>query len=61
MNADALEAFANAAIGLAVSWIATWAVLGYAPGQAIAVTGMFFALSFTRSWVLRKLFRRAAQ
>ena len=53
----ALEAFANAFIGLLVSWAATWFVLGYAPIQAIAVTLMFFALSFTRAYVLRLVFR----
>ena len=53
-----LEAFANAAIGLVVSWAATWFVLGYAPLQAVGVTLMFFALSFTRAYVLRLVFRR---
>jgi hypothetical protein len=60
MKLDALEAFANAAVGFMVSWAATWFVLGYAPGQAIAVTLMFFGLSFARSWALRAVFRRLA-
>lgn len=55
---SALEALCNAAVGLIVSWAATWLVLGYAPTQAVAVTLMFFALSFTRSWAIRALFRR---
>ena len=54
----AAEAFANAAIGLAVSWAATFFVLGYSPADSAAITAMFFALSFTRSYLLRLLFRR---
>lgn len=58
MRADVAEAFANAAVGFAVSWAATWLVLGYTASGSIAVTGMFFGLSFARSWALRRLFRR---
>lgn len=57
---DAAEALANASIGLLVSWAATWAVLGYSPAQSAAITAMFFGLSFTRSYVLRLVFRRFA-
>jgi len=57
---DATEALANAAIGLLVSWAATWVVLGYSPTESIAITLMFFGLSFTRSFVLRRVFRRLA-
>lgn len=52
------EALANAAIGLLVSWAATWFILGYSPAQSIAVTMMFFGLSFARSYALRLYFRR---
>jgi hypothetical protein len=54
----ATEALCNATIGLLVSWAATWLVLGYSPAQSLAVTGMFFGLSFTRSYALRRIFRR---
>ena len=54
---DALEAFANASVGLVVSWSATWLVLGYSPASSAAVTGMFFGLSFTRAWIIRGIFR----
>lgn len=57
---DATEALANALVGLLVSWTATWAVLGYSPAESVAVTLMFFGLSFTRSFVLRRVFRRLA-
>lgn len=55
-----MEAFANAGIGLVVSWAATVFVLGYQPAQAAGVTAMFFVLSFARSFVLREIFRRIA-
>jgi hypothetical protein len=51
---NALEALANAAIGLVVSWCATFFVLGYSPAGSAAVTGMFFALSFVRAWAVRE-------
>lgn len=55
---SAFEAVANAVIGFVVSWCATLFVLGYSPTESLAVTGMFFALSFTRAWVLREVFRK---
>ncbi len=58
-----IEAFTNAAIGLVVSWAATYWLLpfwGLHPSAATSagVTGMFFLLSFTRAYVLRLVFRR---
>ena len=58
MTHDLAEVLANAIVGLAVSWAATWAVLGFSPGQSVGVTAMFFALSTARQFVLRRLFRR---
>ncbi|MDH5797082.1 MAG: hypothetical protein OEZ19_00845 [Paracoccaceae bacterium] len=55
---DATEALANALVGMVVSWAATWFILGYTPAQSVLVTGMFTGLSFTRAWVLRRVFRR---
>ena len=57
---DAIEALANALIGIALSWAATFYVLGYTASGSAAVTAMFFGLSFARSWVLRRLFRGLA-
>jgi len=54
----ALEALANAVIGLCVSWAATFFVLGYSPTESAAITSMFFGLSFTRAYVLRLIFKR---
>ena len=58
MKIDAIEALANAATGFAISWAATFWILGYSAASSVAVTGMFFALSFSRSYILRRLFRR---
>lgn len=60
---SALEAFANAAIGLVVSWIVTYAALpiwGLSPsaGQSAAITGMYFIVSFARSWAIRAAFKK---
>ena len=61
---DATEALTNAAIGLLVSWAATYWLLpplfGIAPsaGQSAGITGLFFCMSFARAWILRALFRR---
>lgn len=54
---SALEALLNAAIGLLVSWAATLWVLGYSPAASVWISLMFFGLSFTRSYVLRRIFR----
>ena len=58
MKRDATEALCNAVIGFAVSWLATFLVLGYSPAGSLAITGMFFGLSFGRAWAIRALFRR---
>lgn len=59
---DATEAIANATIGLLVSVLAVrllWPLFGWeATGaQSVAVTGLFWALSAARSYLLRRLFR----
>ena len=54
---DAIEALCNAAIGLIVSWLATWLVLGYSAASSMGITAMFFGLSFTRAWIIRGIFR----
>jgi hypothetical protein len=57
MKLDTLEALTNAIVGLLVSWAATFFLLGYSASGSVGVTLMFFGLSFTRSWVLRRIFR----
>lgn len=54
---DAAEAFANAVIGLLVSWLVTWLLLGFTPSQSIGITALFAGLSFTRAWIIRRIFR----
>ena len=55
---DATEALTNAIVGLVISWAATFFVLGYSAAGSVAVTAMFFCLSFVRALALRVLFRR---
>lgn len=60
---DTAEAIANATLGLILSVIAVqvlWPLFGWqATGaQSLAVTAIFWALSFVRSYALRRLFRR---
>ena len=58
---DGAEALANAVGGLVISWVATTFVLGYTASGAVAVTAMFFGLSYARSFALRKVFRWLGQ
>jgi hypothetical protein len=54
----AIESLCNALIGMAVSWAATFFVLGYSAAGSLAVTGMFFGLSFARNYAVRWAFNR---
>lgn len=63
---DATEAAASSLVGLPVSWAATYWLLplfGLHPsaGQSLGVTLLFLGLSFARSWLLRRAFRRLAR
>jgi len=58
MKIDTIEALANALLGLLVSWAASLFVLGYTAAESALVTAMFFFLSFSRAWLLRRLFRK---
>jgi len=55
---SAIEALCNAVVGLVVSWAATFFVLGYSAAGSVAVTAMFFVLSFLRAWAIREAFRK---
>jgi hypothetical protein len=62
---SALEAFANAAIGLLISWAVTFFLLpiwGLTPsaGQSAGITLVYFGISFARSYVLRRAFAKWA-
>lgn len=54
---DFAESMTNAVVGLLVSWAATRFVLGYSTSESAAITAMFFGLSFSRAWILRRVFR----
>lgn len=58
----ALEAFTNATLGLLVSFVAVqalWPLFGWTAtvGQSASVTGLFWALSFIRSYIVRRAFK----
>ena len=62
---DTLEALTNAAVGLCVSWAATYWLLplwGLTPSlsQSAGITAMFFVTSFARALALRRIFRLAS-
>ncbi len=62
---DAAEALTNATIGLIASWAVTYWLLplwGLHPTAtaSLGITAMYFAISFARSWALRKAFRGLA-
>lgn len=61
MTIDAVEALANAAVGLVLGWLVTWSVLGFSPVASAGITSMFFCLSTVRAFVLRRVFRRLSQ
>ncbi len=62
----ATEALCNAVIGLLVSWAVTFFLLpfwGLTPsaGQSAGITLVYFGISFTRSYVLRRAFAKWAR
>jgi hypothetical protein len=62
MRASAIEAMCNAIIGIAVSWAVTFYALplwGFTPSASasVGITGMYFVISFARSWIIREAFR----
>ena len=57
MGLDAIEALANAIIGLVLSWLITLTVLGFTAWQSAGITALFFVASTVRSFVLRRVFR----
>jgi hypothetical protein len=60
MRLSLAEAITNATLGLIVSWLITWAVLGFTPEQSVGITLLFFAVSTVRSFIVREAFRRFA-
>jgi len=61
MGLDAIEALANAIIGLVLSWIITLTVLGFTAWQSAGITAIFFVASTVRAFILRQFFRSISQ
>ena len=62
---DATEAITSTAVGFAVSWLLTFAVLplwGLHPsaGEAVAITAVYTAASVVRGYAVRRAFRALA-
>ena len=62
---DAAEAVTSTAVGFAVSWVLTFAVLplwGLHPsaGEALAITAVYTAASVARGYAVRRAFRHFA-
>lgn len=59
MSRDALEAWGNAIVGLAVSAALVWLLraVGLWDAPALVVSVLFFAASVARSYALRRAFR----
>ena len=63
MRLSAIEALCNAVVGLFVSWAITFYALplwGLTPSASasLGITGMYFVISFARSWAIREAFRK---
>jgi len=65
-QSSAIEAVANVAIGMAVSWLVTYYVLPVwglkpSPVDAAAITLVYSIVSFARSYALRRTFNLLAR
>lgn len=56
MKLDAMEALANAVIGCAINWLVLFGVYGQ-PFTATGVMLAMIAITYARSFALRRLFR----
>jgi hypothetical protein len=56
LRLDTAEAMVNTVLGLAIGW-AVLRAFGMSSGQALAAQGAFIAVSFVRSFAVRRLFR----
>ena len=54
---DAIEAAVNTALGLLIGWLILRA-FGMGAGKALAAQGAFVAVSYVRSFIVRRVFRR---
>lgn len=58
MRKSFVESWVNICAGFLISWVMTWAVLGYTPAQSVGVVAMFTVTSFARLFLVREAFRR---
>lgn len=55
---DISESIANMLIGAVINWVAVWIMFDVSAYFVTASTIVFFVLSFVRSLLIRRLFRR---
>ena len=55
---DITESITNMLIGAVINWIAVWIMFDVSTYFVTASTIVFFVLSFVRSILIRRLFRR---
>lgn len=55
---DITESIANMLIGAVINWVAVWIMFDVSAYFVTASTIVFFVLSFVRSLLIRRLFRR---
>jgi hypothetical protein len=60
MRLDLIEAAANTALGLLFGWLILRA-FGMPGERALAAQGAFVAISYVRSFILRRVFRRVGE
>lgn len=55
---DISESIANMLIGAVINWVAVWIMFDVSAYFVTASTIVFFVLSFVRSLLIRRIFRR---
>jgi len=55
---DITESITNMLIGAVINWVAVWIMFDVSAYFVTASTIVFFVLSFVRSLLIRRLFRR---
>jgi hypothetical protein len=58
ISRDVFEVTTNMVAGAVINCILTYYLFGVSPSFAILSTGIFFIVSWLRSYAFRKLFRR---
>jgi O-antigen/teichoic acid export membrane protein len=58
VHLDSLEVTISMVSGSIINWLLTMAIFGVSVEFAIGTTAIFFCVSYARSYVIRRIFRR---